>query len=260
MTPRLQRSNISFSQEARRQDLDFSPGLFFASLFVTGGVVLVAMDSSYWLVFLGSLVEGDATLLTAAFLSHRGPITLGGVLIAAATATTLGNEAVYHLSRNRSRRYFERKIGEHPKYRRVQNWIRSRSAILLLCSRYVFGFRWAIPAACGLTGMTPPVFSILNLIGAALWVLPLGFAGYLFGGYLDQFWSGFHQYEWHFALGVLALVWIAVAVYDPELHAIRKAVGHTRGFAIGEAARLRKLMKSPVLKRWYKAKQPPVLP
>jgi membrane protein DedA with SNARE-associated domain len=197
----------------------------------------------YVLVFFGSMVEGDATLLTAAFLAHSGKLNFIGVLLTAGLASTILNEAVYHLSRTRSRLYFERKIAQHPKYAKVQHWIRRRSVLLLLFSRYVFGFRLAIPAACGMTGMSPIVFFIVNAIGAAIWVIPLGYAGYAFGGALARFWSGLHQYEWHIAVAALAVGWTLLVRYDPELHMVAALFFRTRSFAMAESARLRHLLR-----------------
>jgi membrane protein DedA with SNARE-associated domain len=214
----------------------------------------------YFLVFLGSLVEGDATLMTAAFLSHQGHLSFYGVLLTAALASTLLNEAVYHLSRTRSRTFFERKISRHPKYGRVQDWIRSRSVLLLLCSRYIFGFRMAIPAACGITGMRPAVFSSLNALGAALWVIPLGYAGYAFGAVIQRFWHGVHDYEWHIAVAALAIGWTVLLRYDPELHMVTRLLLRTRGFALAESARLRHLMRRYVMRRPCSYSPPSDLP
>jgi membrane protein DedA with SNARE-associated domain len=209
------------------------------------------IDYGYVLVFFGSLVEGDATLMTAAFLSHQGHLSFLGVLATAALASTLLNEAVYHLSRTRSRQYFERKISKHPKYGRVQDWIRGRSVLLLLFSRYIFGFRLAIPAACGVTGMRPSVFSSLNALGAALWVIPLGFLGYAFGAAIQRFWHGVREYEWHIAVAALAIGWTILVLYDPELHMVSKMLLRTRQFALSESSRLRHMMRRHATIRSY---------
>jgi len=197
----------------------------------------------YFLIFLGSIIEGDATLMTAAFLANRGTLNFIAVLLTAALASTIANQIVFHLSRTRSRLYFERKIAKHPKYARVQHWIRRRSVLMLLFSRYIFGFRLAIPAACGMTGMPPPLFFGVNVAGAALWVVPLGYAGYAFGSVLKHFWHGVHQYEWHIAVAALAIGWTLLVRYDPELHMVSALFFRTREFAIAEASRLRHLRK-----------------
>ena len=91
--------------------------------------------------------------------------------------------------------------------------------------------------------MNPILFFIVNAIGAAIWVIPLGYAGYAFGGALARFWSGLHQYEWHIAVAALAVGWILLVRYDPELHMVAALFFRTRSFAITESARLRHLLR-----------------
>lgn len=205
---------------------------------------------AYILVFFGSMLEGDASLITAAFLAHQGKLSFAAVLATAGFASTLLNEAVYHLARSRSRKYFEAKIAKHPKYSRVQDWIRRRSTVLLLFGRYIFGFRLAIPAACGISGIRPLAFSVLNVAGAALWVLPLGYIGYAFGGVIERFWRGVRNYEWHIAVALLAIGWGLLASYDPELRMVATLFTRTRQFAVAEAARMGRLRKIPIVRQW----------
>ena len=200
----------------------------------------MALSYGYVLVFLGSMIEGDATLLTAGFLAHQGHFSFPGVLLTAAVASTIVNETVYHLARKRSRRYFERKVASHPKYARVQEWIRKRSTLLLLFSRYIFGFRLAVPAACGMIGMRPPKFAGLDFLGALLWVIPVGYLGYAFGGVIEHFWANVKLYEWHIAVVALAIGWLLLVRYDPELRMVAKLFFRTREFALSESSRLRR--------------------
>jgi membrane protein DedA with SNARE-associated domain len=208
----------------------------------------------YIFVFLGSIIEGDATLVSAAFLANRGRLSFVGVLLTAGLATVLSNELVYHLSRNRSRGWVARKVANHPKYARTQEWIRRRSTVLLLFSRYLFGFRLAIPAACALTGMRPAYFSVLNAVGAMIWVVPLGLLGYAFGGVIGRFWHNLHLYEWHIAVVALAIGWTFLARYDPELHMVASIFLRTRQFAVTESARVRNLGR---LSLWRPSKTKP---
>ena len=116
------------------------------------------IDYGYVLVFFGSLVEGDATLMTAAFLSHQGHLSFLGVLATAALASTLLNETVYHLSRTRSRQYFERKISRTSKVRTSSGLdsqpIRAASVVLSiplwLSTCHTSGMRRYRDAAIGL--------------------------------------------------------------------------------------------------------------
>lgn len=193
----------------------------------------------YLFVFLGSILEGDATLLAASFLAHRKHFNLAAVIAIAASATILFNQLVYLLARSRGREFLDRKVGQHPRYCRMRDWVQRRSVLLLLFSRYIFGFRLAIPAACGMSGMNPLVFAATNIAGAALWAVPLGMLGYVIGEFLGIFWSELKKYDWHIAVAGLAILWTLLAIKDPELRRVHSLLLHTRAFALGSFARIR---------------------
>jgi membrane protein DedA with SNARE-associated domain len=196
----------------------------------------------YILIFFGSIFEGDATLLTASFLAHRQHFTLAGVMAVATAATTVANEVFFFLARRGGKAFLDKKVAHHPRYAKVGNLVRRRSVLLLLTSRYLIGFRLAIPVACGAFGMRPAVFSLVNFTGALLWAVPLGFAGYLFGNVLETMWKGVRQYEWQVA-GILITSGVAVLVWrDPELHSLASAVLHAHAFTLRSASRVRHLL------------------
>ena len=193
----------------------------------------------YVIVFLGSIFEGDATLLGASFLAHRQVMNFGAVLATAAAATTLFNELLFLLARKNGRDYLQRRLAKHPKYERVQRWVQRRSVVLLLCSRYIFGFRLAIPVACGATGMHPLTFTAVNAAGAALWVIPVGCAGFFLGNVAALFWGGLRQWEWHIACVGVVLLTALLAWKDPEFRYVSLLFTHTRRFAVLSTHRIR---------------------
>lgn len=200
------------------------------------------LKHGYLLIFAGTILEGDATLLTASFLAYRGYFELIGVMLAAGAATTAWNEIVYHGARHAGRAYLERRVTRHKRYLTIQEWVRRRSILLLLFSRYIFGFRLAIPLACGAVGMPPLIFSLINIAGAVLWVLPLAFAGYAFGSVLSAFWHEIRLYEWHIAVLLLVMVTGLLAWLDPELRRTGKYLLHLRRAAVISQARVRRLL------------------
>jgi membrane protein DedA with SNARE-associated domain len=118
-------------------------------------------------LFFGSIFEGDATLLGASFLAHRHVLSLAAVIATATIASLAWNECVFYFSGRRARGFLERRVASHPAYERVQLWVQRRSVVLLLFSRYLFGFRLAIPVACGATGISAAIFSAVNAVGAS---------------------------------------------------------------------------------------------
>jgi membrane protein DedA with SNARE-associated domain len=163
----------------------------------------------YLILLLGSVIEGDASVLSAAFLSHRGYFTLPLVILTAAFGTTVINQFYYFLARTRGRESLDRKAARHHRYRRVQLWMRRRGSLLMLFSRFIYGLRIAIPAACGAVGMAPTRFFILNVVGAFVWAIPIALMGYFFGQTLTLFFANLREYDWWIAGALL----LGVAVF-----------------------------------------------
>ena len=193
----------------------------------------------YVIVFLGSILEGDATLLGASFLAQRQVMNIAAVLATAAAATTLFNELLFFLARKKGRDYLQKCLARHAKYERVQCWVQRRSIVLLLFSRYILGFRLAIPVACGATGMHPLTFTTVNVAGAALWVIPVGCAGYFLGNVAGLFWHGVRQWEWHIACVGVVVMTVLLAWKDPEFRRVALVFTHTRRFAVLSMHRMR---------------------
>ena len=196
----------------------------------------------YVLISLGSIVEGDGTLLTASFLANRGHFNLLYVMLTAGAASTIFNEALFHSARRAGKPYFERQAARHKRYRGVQEWVCRRTVFLLLLSRYIFGFRIAIPIACGAVGMRPLLFALVDAAGAVLWVIPVGLLGYAFGHLLSTWWAGIRVYEWHIAVGLLVLLTAALAWTDPEFEKLAGYLTNARRAAVRSEARVRRLL------------------
>jgi membrane protein DedA with SNARE-associated domain len=193
----------------------------------------------YIIVFFGSIFEGDATVLAASFLAHRHLMSFLGVLVTAGVATTLWNELLFYFSRRNGKTFLDRRVGRHPSYERVQRWVQRRSVVLLLFSRYIFGFRLAIPVACGATGMRTTTFTVVNAAAAALWVVPVGCVGFFLGNALEAFWRGVRQWEWPIACALVVLLMMFLVWKDPELRRVSLAFTHIRRFTVLSTHRIR---------------------
>jgi membrane protein DedA with SNARE-associated domain len=197
------------------------------------------LSYGYIFVFLGSIFEGDATLLGASFLAHRHVLSLAAVIATAATASTAWNELVFYFSRKGGRVFLKKRIARHPAYDSVHRWVQRRSVVLLLFSRYLFGFRLAIPVACGATGMRASTFTVVNLVGAVIWAVPIGLVGFFMGNALGAFWHGVQQWEWQIVCFVLILLTGLLAWKDPELCRLSLAFKHIGRFTVLSTHRLR---------------------
>jgi membrane protein DedA with SNARE-associated domain len=157
----------------------------------------------YAMVFVAAALEGDATLLTATFLVHRGYLRLDLVILVAATATIAINQVYFWIARG----YGQQRVTgmrTHRVYGRVLRWITIYRLPLVVGSRFIYGFRIAIPAAAGAVGMSPLTFTIADVTGSVLWAGLVGFAGYAIGHVLDYLVDDLRAHEWRVAMGLFA--------------------------------------------------------
>jgi hypothetical protein len=139
--------------------------------------MLALLRYAYLLLFVGSVVEGDATLVTAGFLARRGYLRLWAVVLVAAVATTLANEFYYRVARAHAEAAFLHKADHDLRVVRVRRWVQSRGPLLLFFSRFMWGFRVAIPLACGAVSMPRSRFLVANT------------RGHFFGQFRSECWS-----------------------------------------------------------------------
>ena len=165
---------------------------------------LLLLKYGYLLLFAGVIFEGEAVLITSSFLASRGYFNLSTVALVALAANTMSAQFYYTAARVRGRRWFEGRFPEKSMYRKIINWVARSENWLLLISRFLFGFRIVIPAACGAFGMPAARFTILNIAAGVLWVIPTALAGYYFGENASQLIRGARRYT--FAAGGAAVL------------------------------------------------------
>ena len=140
----------------------------------------------YLILFPGVVVEGEAFLLADAFMAHRGVLDLAIVIAVAVAATMSGDQLYYRAARSRGRAWLERRKGARAKYAKWIDLTARRGVWLLLASRWTFGLRIVIPAACGAVGMRPAVFTAVDFVAVLIWALTLGLAGYYSGAAIEK--------------------------------------------------------------------------
>ena len=149
----------------------------------------------YALVFVGVAVEGEAVLLAAAFLAQRGFFRLPVLMAVAVAANALADQVYFRVARSRGRAWLERRFGRSAGYQRLIRVAGHRGGWLLVASRFAYGLRIAIPAACGAIGMDVVSFTLLDFLAGVLWAVPMGALGYFAGGALDPLLAGVRRYE-----------------------------------------------------------------
>ena len=138
-------------------------------------------DYGYAALFAGTLLEGETVLILAGFAAHQGYLQLHWVILIALLGGFLGDQFYFWMGRWRGTWVLSRFPGLVPVYERANVLIERYHEVLIVGIRFLYGLRSVGPLAYGMSTLQPWRFMLFNALGAVIWAIGFGGAGYLFG-------------------------------------------------------------------------------
>lgn len=164
----------------------------------------------YWVLFLGTFLEGEAILIFAGFLAFQGYLNIYLVILSALVGSFLGDQFYFHLGRIKGPQLLRLFTTIARKFRKALRLIERYGTLVAFVSRYTYGFRILLPIILGMTTFPSHRFLYLNLISALTWSILFSLAGYLFGKTASIFIEDLQQYEPYLMAalaGIIACFW-----------------------------------------------------
>lgn len=190
---------------------------------------------SYLGVFLGTLLEGEATVVLAGILCHKGFFELYSVIFVSLIGTLMGDQFYYYLARWKGYEWASKSPRFRRNYPRASELLTRHSTWILLMSRFLYGLRIVIPATCGVMRIPAWRFSLLNFVSALVWTPLMAWLGYAFGRSVTAFLNGLYLQIAIFGpiMAMTLIIWSfgwkglrdEVCVLRLHLHLPRKVAG-----------------------------------
>lgn len=166
----------------------------------------------YWVLFVGTFLEGEAILIFAGFLAFQGYLSIYGVILAAFAGSFLGDQAYFHLGRRKGPFLLKVFTSISRKFRKGLKYIERYGSFVAFVSRYTYGFRILLPIILGMTTFSSRRFLILNLVSAFSWAVIFSLCGFLFGKGASLFVDDLERYEPYLLLalaGLMCCAWLS---------------------------------------------------
>jgi membrane protein DedA with SNARE-associated domain len=189
---------------------------------IIGGIFLVNQASDtmrvlesliqtygYVVIFLGTLVEGETILVSGGFAAHQGYLQLRWVILVAFLGGFSGDFLFFYLGRWHGHLILTRHPIWYARVLKVFSMLERYHTILILAMRFLYGLRTITPFALGMSQISTRRFLFLNTIGALIWAIAGGTAGYLGGQVLERMLGDLTHYE-HEILGTIMLLGLLV--------------------------------------------------
>ncbi len=176
----------------------------------------------YWALLLGIFGEsvglplpGETLLMFASFLAqkHSG-LRIRWVIPVGVVAAVMGDNLGYWLGRNFGKIFIRwaKKIlrVDDQDIETAKKLIKTHGGRTIFFSRFIFGLRTIAGPMAGSLDMRWPRFFKFNLLGAAVWVTVMSFAGYAFANEFQTLLGYIEKASWAIAGGLLLtgyLIW-----------------------------------------------------
>lgn len=166
----------------------------------------------YWVLFIGTFLEGEAILVFAGFLAFQGYLDIYLVIMGALAGSFLGDQFYFHIGRRKGASLLRLFTSLSRKFNNALQLIERYGSLVAFISRYTYGFRILLPIVLGMTRFPSRRFLYLNLVSALSWSVVFAMCGYLFGKAAELFLEDVGRYEPYLLLVLAAIVcciWLA---------------------------------------------------
>lgn len=170
------------------------------------------VNYGYWAVFIGCLLEGETILILGGLAAHQTALHLPHVILIATLGGMLGDQILFWVGRYFGPRLLPRLHRQQATIDRVSQLIERYPTASIFSVRFLYGMRLIGPLVIGASRLSPIRFSIINLLGAAVWATLFVMAGYWAGEALQTFLGNLKPYRLPIFIGIV-VIGAAVAGY-----------------------------------------------
>lgn len=163
----------------------------------------------YAALLVGTFLEGETILVIAGFAAHRGYLSLPWVIVCAFVGSLVGDQLWFYIGRRQGLAFIAARPRWSARVAKLNRLLARFEWPVVLGFRFAYGLRSITPFVLGASGYAATRFAFFNTLGAALWSLVVGVAGYVFGHALELLIDDVKRYE-RWALLIIVLIGIAL--------------------------------------------------
>jgi membrane protein DedA with SNARE-associated domain len=144
------------------------------------------VQNAYWLVYAGTVMEGETALLLGSLAASQGVVKLIWVIVAAFAGATTGDQISYQLFRRFGPGMVSRNETLKRRSEKARRLLKGHPVKFIIISRFFWGLRSACMLALAASDVPSRVFVPANLFACALWSVIIGSLGYVFSSWVTR--------------------------------------------------------------------------
>lgn len=159
----------------------------------------------YVALFFYCMGSGYVGILAAGALATFGHTDLSISILVAAAGNFFGSSLLVILMRYQKKDFERFLIAHRRKIALMHIWLKKYGALLILVNKYLYGVKFLVPVAIGVSRYDMRKFLLLNVLSSIVWALSLGVLAFYFSQAIVEIIESYGQYSY----GILALLFVA---------------------------------------------------
>ncbi len=144
------------------------------------------IHNAYWLVYVGTILEGETALLLGALTASQGLVDIFWVIAVGFAGATTGDQISYQIFRRFGPAMVSRNETLQRRSEKARRLLADHPIKFIVISRFLWGMRSACMLALAASDVPTRVFAPFNLLACALWASIVGVLGYIFSGWVTE--------------------------------------------------------------------------
>lgn len=144
------------------------------------------IHNAYWLVYVGTILEGETALLLGALTASQGLVDIFWIIVVAFAGATTGDQISYQIFRRFGPSMVSRNETLQRRSEKARRLLAGHPIKFIIISRFFWGMRSACMLALAASDVPTRVFAPFNLLACALWASIVGVLGYIFSGWVTE--------------------------------------------------------------------------
>jgi membrane protein DedA with SNARE-associated domain len=160
----------------------------------------------YPALFAGTILEGEAVLILAGFLAHRGYLELPYVILVAFLGAFGSDQLFFQIGRRVGTAFLAKRPNWRDRGAKVQKFFERHRLPIVVGFRFAYGIRNITAVMIGISRFKVSLFMVLNAMSVFIWTGVFVSLGYALGALPDVCLSDVKRVESWVILGIILIV------------------------------------------------------
>lgn len=176
-------------------------------------VTLLLAEYGLPIVFAGSVLEGESVVVLAAYAARQGIIEPVWALFSlAALGSFVGDQIYFWIGRYWGKPYLMRRPTLAKRIQGLHGVVSKYETTIMFGSRFMYGFRIALPIALGLGKASGVKYAFLNIAGSLVWASIWTSMGWYAYDVVENLIAHTKRFEKTIIIGIIVGIIIAQAI------------------------------------------------